>query len=45
MWKIKTFQTKEQMNKFIYAHKIAYNQIYLNNVPYAIEYKSLIKIY
>lgn len=41
MWKIKTFKTKEAMNKFIHTHRIAYQQIYVNNVPYAIEYKPL----
>ena len=41
MWKIKTFKTKEAMDKFIRTHRIAYQQIYINNVAYAIEYKSL----
>lgn len=41
MWKIKTFKTKEAMDRFIYTHRIAYRQVYINNVPYAIEYKPL----
>ena len=41
MWQIKTFKTKQAMDKFIYTHRIAYQRIYLNNTPYAIEYKLL----
>ena len=41
MWQIKTFKTQQAMDKFIRTHKIAYQQIYLNNIPYAIEYKPL----
>lgn len=39
MWEIKTFQTKEEMEKFTNSHKITYSRVFINNVPYAIEYK------
>lgn len=44
MWKIKTFKTKEAYLKFINKNKnkIYYKDIFINNVPYAIEYKKLI---
>jgi len=45
MWQIKTFKTQEQMQQFINTHRIAYSQIYIENVPYAIEYKRLTEIY
>ena len=44
MWQIKTFKTKEEMQKFINTHAIAYQQIFINNIPYAIEYKPLKKL-
>lgn len=42
MWKIKTFKTKEEMEKFIkiYGHKIEWKEIFVNN-GYAIEYRIL----
>ena len=45
MWKIKTFKTYESMRKFIQFHKIQYIQIFINNVPFAIEYKKLRRVY
>lgn len=44
MWKIKTFQTREQMTLFIQKHKIIWHEIFLNNVLYAIEYKKIKKL-
>lgn len=41
MWEIKTFKTQQAMDKFIYTHRIEFQQIYLNNIPYAIEYRLL----
>lgn len=41
MWEIKTFQTKEEMEKFTNSHKITYSRVFINNVPYAIEYKAI----
>jgi len=41
MWETKTFQTKEKMEKFINNHKIIYSRIFINNIPYAIEYKTI----
>jgi len=39
MWQIKEFQTLEEMERFIRDNDIQYEQIFINNVPYAIEYK------
>lgn len=45
MWAIKTFKTKESMQKFIAKHgnKIQWNEVFINN-KYAIEYRKLIRI-
>ena len=43
MWKVKTFKTREQMTKFICHHRVVWYEIFLNNIPYAIEYKPMIK--
>ena len=44
MWKIKTFKTRKEYCKFINKNKnkILFKDIFLNNMPYAIEYKKLI---
>lgn len=39
MWTIKTFKTKEQMITFVNSRKIQWQEVFINNVPYAIEYK------
>jgi hypothetical protein len=46
MWILKTFKTKENMNKFIEKnnHKIQWVEVFINNA-YAIEYRKLIKVY
>lgn len=44
MWLIKKFKSKEKFDKWIKGKNIEYNQIFLNNVPYAIEYRKLISI-
>ena len=46
MWDIKTFKTKNGMQKFIdkNQNKIQWNEIFINN-RYAIEYRKLKKIY
>lgn len=44
MWKIKTFKTKKTMAQFIKRHNIVWNEIFLNNIAYAIEYKPLKKL-
>jgi len=45
MWQIKKFKTYEKMIEFIETHKIQYNQVFINNVPFAIEYKKLRRVY
>ena len=44
MWKIKTFKTKEQMTAFVNRHQIQWQEVFINNVPYAIEYKEIKKL-
>ena len=46
MWKIKTFKTNEDLQKFINKNKskIQYSIIFINN-GYGLEYKKIIKIY
>jgi len=46
MWQLRTFKTKELMQKFINKNKgkIQYQEVFINN-GYAIEYKKLIRIY
>lgn len=46
MWIIKTFKTRQAMEKFIELHRgrIQWNEIFINN-GYAIEYRKLRKIY
>jgi uncharacterized protein YfbU (UPF0304 family) len=46
MWIIRTFRSKENMNKFLAknAKKIQYVKIFINN-GYAIEYRKLKRIY
>ena len=39
MWQIKEFQTLEEMERFIRDNDIQYEQIFIDNVPYSIEYK------
>lgn len=43
MWTVKTFKTREAYERFIAAneHRIQWQAIFVNNVPYAIEYRSL----
>ena len=41
MWTIKTFKTKEQMTTFLNSHQIQWQEVFINNVPYAIEYRLL----
>jgi hypothetical protein len=45
MWILRTFRTKENMQKFIKknSHRIQYNEVFINNC-YAIEYRKLRKI-
>lgn len=47
MWEIKEFKNKEAYNKFIdkNKNKIQYENIFINNVAYAIEYRKLKKVY
>jgi hypothetical protein len=42
-WQIKTFQSRENMKKFLdrKAHKIQWHEVFINNVPGAIEYRDL----
>ena len=46
MWTIKTFKTKEMMNKFIEKNrsKIQYQEVFINNA-YGIEYRKLVRVY
>lgn len=44
MWKIKTFKTKEQMAAFVNSRQIQWQEVFINNVPYAIEYKEIKKL-
>ena len=45
MWKVKTFKTREAMLAFINKGGIQWHEVFINNIPYAIEYRKLIKIY
>lgn len=40
MWQVKTFKTKQAMQKFIAKHKIQWHEIFVNNA-YGIEYRPL----
>lgn len=46
MWRIKTFKTKQAMEKFLdkNGHKIQWVEIFVNNA-YGIEYRKLRHIY
>lgn len=46
MWNIKTFKTRESMNRFTAKHgyKLQWNEIFINN-GYAIEYRKLRRVY
>lgn len=46
MWEYKEFQTKAAFDKWMARAERKYRVqvIYVNNVPYAVEYKPLIKI-
>lgn len=46
MWKVKYFQSSLEFCNWINAHghKYQYEQIFVNNVPFAIEYRELKKI-
>lgn len=46
MWKVKTFKTKQAMEKFLAKHegKIQWVEIFINNA-YGIEYRKLRRVY
>ena len=44
MWKIKTFKTKDAMQKFIDRHFIVWHEVFIDNTPYAIEYAKVTKV-
>lgn len=44
MWKTKTFKTREAMQAFINKGGIQYQEVFINNIPYAIEYRKLVKL-
>lgn len=39
MWQIKEFKTLKEMETFIRDNSIQWEQVFIDNVPYAIEYK------
>ena len=43
MWQIKRFKTLEAGKAWIEAHghKIQWNQVFIENVPFAVEYRKL----
>ena len=43
IWKVKTFKTKEKMLEFLSKGSYQHERIFINNVPYAIEYRNLRK--
>jgi hypothetical protein len=47
MWKVKKFKTKELADKWLEnnGHKVQWEQIFVNNVPFAINYRLLRKVY
>jgi hypothetical protein len=47
MWEVKTFKTKEAMDRFIVKNKnkLQIDRIFVGNTPYAIEYRKLHKVY
>jgi hypothetical protein len=45
MWQIRTFRTRENMEKFIKKNRIQWHEIFLYGKYYAIEYRRLIRIY
>lgn len=46
MWQIKTFKTKEQMDKWIEINKnhVQYQEVFINN-GYAVDYRILKKVF
>ena len=45
MWKVKTFKTKEAMQTFINNGGIQWNEVFINNKPFSIEYRKLVRVY
>lgn len=43
MWKTKHFKSKAEAMKWIEARSIQWQQIFVNNKPYSIEYRKLVK--
>ncbi len=43
MWKVKKFKTKEACDLWLEknAHKVQWEQIFVNNVPFALHYRLL----
>ena len=46
MWNIRTFKTREAMNKWLARHaaRIQWNEIFINN-GFALEYRKLRRVY
>ena len=44
MWKIKHFKSKAEAEKWIEKHDVQWNQIFVENKPFSIEYKKLQQI-
>jgi hypothetical protein len=45
MWQTKTFKTREAMEAFIKKGGIQWQEVFINNKPFAIEYRKLRRVY
>jgi len=44
VWKLKKFKSREAMQTFINKGGIQWQEVFINNVAYAIEYRKLIRL-
>jgi hypothetical protein len=45
MWTVKKFKTQAACDRFVASHAIQWHYLFINNVPVAIEYRALRRVY